>query len=74
MEPNLFCYEGRKRSNPHAVKLCLSDEDRQKFCNLDRGNSRESAVVTDVPTGKQWKVKRAACGLGCFCAAAATRV
>jgi len=72
-KPNLYCYVGRKRSDPHAVKLRISDEDMKKFGNLPK-DGRTSAVVTDLDTQRKWKVKWAPCSFRCYCAAEATPV
>ena len=69
MNPNLFCYS-ETRSDPHAVKLRVSDEDRAKFNALPQESS-EFVVVKDLDTGKSWRVRREDCGLGCRCAAMA---
>ena len=69
-KPNLFCYNG-SGSNPHEVKLTLSPADRTAYDALskERWAEGDSIVVTDIPTGKKWRVRRANCGQGCHCAA-----
>lgn len=69
MKTNLYCYS-ETNADPHAVKLHVSDEDLAKFNNLPR-KSKEFAVVKDLDTGESWRVRREACGLGCYCAALA---
>jgi len=70
--PNLFCYRGRRGSDPHAVKLTVSQADRSRFDALPHGPSSQSALVTDLNTGRRWRVRRADCGCRCYCAAQAT--
>jgi hypothetical protein len=71
-EANLFCYAG-SGTDSHEVKLTLSPGDRAAYDSLSRERWAEadSVVVTDIPSGEKWRVKRANCGAGCFCAAEA---
>lgn len=70
MKPNLFAFDGTKGRHPHAVQLSLPDDERAKFDALPRGRSNQFVIVTDI-NGEQWKLKRASCGLNCYCAARA---
>lgn len=57
-----------------AVKLALSDEDSQKFDDLPRGHGRASVAVKNLQDGQLWSVRRASCGLKCYCAAAGIKI
>lgn len=72
-EPNLYCY-GARDDDPHAIKLVVTDEDREAFDNLPPGNTGESVEVTDGYSGLTFDVQRANCGAGCYCAAKASLV
>jgi hypothetical protein len=69
--PNIFCFTARRR-DPHEVKLAISAEAEAQFNALPRGKSRLFVNVTDLNTGERWRIRRAACGAGCYCAAHAT--
>lgn len=74
-KPNLYCYDGalpvKKRTDPHAIKLRVTKVDSKSFDKLPQGPSDKCATVRDMDTKKVYKVKRADCGLGCYCAAEA---
>lgn len=67
MKPNLWV--GTQSNPDDRLKLCVSDTDRAKYDALPHGASEESVTLTDIPTGKTYRIRRASCGLGCFCAA-----
>lgn len=50
------------------IRLFVSDKDHAKTAG-ERGK-RWTATVTDIPTGRRFKVRAASCGIPtCFCAA-----
>lgn len=71
-KPNLYCYDEAGK-DAHAVKLRVSPEDRERFRRQPRSTER-FIRVTDLDTGKVWRVRPADCGLGCRCAALAIEV
>jgi len=72
IEPNLFCYD-ETETDPHALKLTVSNADCAAFHRLPTGRSNSSVIVTNF-TGTLYRVRRHACGLGCYCAAIAEPV
>lgn len=74
MKPNLFCYNGPDGSDPHGVKLVISESDKEAFDNLPEGTNIESVNVTDLTTNELWQVRRAPCGAGCYCAGEAVKI
>lgn len=71
MQPNLFCF-APDGDNPHEINLHVSEQDRLAFNALPRGGSGQAVTVTDQITLGLYRVRRAPCGLGCYCAAEAT--
>ena len=71
-KPNLLCFNGAG-TDPPEINLTLSPADRAAFNALskERYAEGESVIVTDLPTGNKWRVKRTSCNAGCFCAAEA---
>ena len=48
--------------------LVISEADGNAFDALPH-KSTHSVTVVDQASGRKWSVRRAACGLGCYCAA-----
>ena len=55
------------------LALRLSDADWQ-IVNRYRGSFRVRGIVTDLETGKRYRIKGASCGLQCRCDASAEEV
>lgn len=60
---------GLDRDSQGRVQLAVSFDDVRRYDAIER-RSVESAVMTDVNTGRSWRVRRASCGLRCYCSAA----
>lgn len=74
-EHNLFCFDGDldpERTDPHGIVLSVAPADRKAFNSLPESDHIGVRVI-DLSTGESWHVRRAACGLNCFCAAVAWR-
>lgn len=56
------------------LQLCLCASDRDKIDALPFEPSDEVACVRDLRTGKRYVLRRAACGLHCYCALEVVRV
>lgn len=57
-------------SHRERVRLFVSRDDLDRFHRL-RQSSNSRVIVTDVPSGKRFLVRRAACSIPtCFCAGA----
>lgn len=51
------------------IMLLLTPQDREAFDSLPDGRSRSVVEVWDLLTDTTFTVRRARCGLGCYCAA-----
>ena len=51
------------------LRLRISEEDDRRFDLLPPRSGDHACVVTDLLTGTSYWVRRAPCGLGCYCAA-----
>lgn len=59
---------GRRKHLPR-LKLYISQADFNRFAALPKRASSGNILITDVPTGRQFLVRRAPCALSCYCAA-----
>lgn len=50
------------------LRLLVSTSDRNIIDSLPSGKSDRTATVTDLHTGQEYTVRRAPCGLNCYCA------
>lgn len=67
----LYCYDGPRGTDPHAIIIELNDPDALRWEQAKE--HRVSVVVTDQATHKYWIVSSAPCGASCHCAAMAVR-
>ena len=56
---------GLERDSQGRVQLAVSFDDVARYDTIER-KSAESAVMTDVNTGRTWRIRRASCGLRCY--------
>lgn len=67
-------YTPRNRATGERMELLLSQADAEKMMAAGR-NFRVKGTVTDLNTGKVWKIRGASCGLpNCRCDATAEEV
>lgn len=67
---NTHIYTPQLEDTGGRLRLMLNDAD-WAVANRYRGTLRVRGVVTDRKTGKRYRIKGAACGLGCRCDATA---
>ena len=49
--------------------MMVSEADCDRFDSLLKGQSSETVVIFDTVSNQEYEVRRADCGLGCYCAA-----
>lgn len=74
MSSILYCFAGPMGSDPHAVQIAVSDEDKARFEALPPQENDDEITVVDEDSGVAWIVRRAACNADCYCAAEAQSV
>jgi hypothetical protein len=64
--PNLWI--GKQPDPNDRLQLEVPSEDLARVRSLPKGASRTTVTVTDLQSNKRYVLRRAACGLVCFCA------
>jgi hypothetical protein len=70
---NTYIYTPRLKASGERLQLVLNDAD-WAVANRHRGTLRVRGIITDLNTGKRYRITGAACGLQCQCDATAEEV